>query len=41
LGTGLWTTSGDAIAGTGGTLTLTNQLPLADQRFYRLRLLRQ
>jgi hypothetical protein len=41
LGAGLWATSGDAIAGTGGLLTLTNQLALTDQRFYRLKLLPQ
>jgi hypothetical protein len=41
LSAGIWATAGDAIAGTGGLLTLTNQLALPDQRFYRLKLLRQ
>jgi regulation of enolase protein 1 (concanavalin A-like superfamily) len=35
---GSWATSGDAIAGTGGMLTLTNPIALPHQRFYRLRL---
>jgi hypothetical protein len=38
LSAGIWATAGDAIAGTGGLLTLTNQLALPDQRFYRLKL---
>jgi hypothetical protein len=41
LSTGFWATAGDAIAGTGGLLTLTNQLALPNQRFYRLMLLPQ
>jgi hypothetical protein len=39
LGARSWATSGDAIAGTGALLTVTNQLVLPDQRFYRLKLL--
>jgi regulation of enolase protein 1 (concanavalin A-like superfamily) len=41
LGAGFWAPSGDAIAGTGALLTLTNQLALPNQRFYRLKLLPQ
>jgi len=41
LGAGFWATSGDAIVGTGALLAFTNQLALPDQRFYRLKLLRQ
>jgi hypothetical protein len=41
LGAGFWAPSGDAIGGTGALLTLTNQLALPNQRFYRLKLLPQ
>jgi hypothetical protein len=39
LQVGTWTSLGSPLTGTGGTLELTNNLPVSPRRFYRLRLL--